>query len=173
MLTGVITIIYKNKGSPHKLENYRPLSLLNTDYKILAKTLANRMKEVVGTIISPTQTYSIPGREITDTICAIRDVVHRMEKEGQRRIVLSIDFCSKAFDRVEHNFLEQTMTKFGFGNRMVKWVSLIYKNAKSCVKINGALTDAFPLERSVRQGCPMSSLLYSIAAEPRATLVKK
>ncbi len=169
---GVITILYKNKGSPLKLENYRPLSLLNTDYKILTKVLANRIKEVVGSIVSPSQAYSIKGRDITDTICTIRDVVEGMGKDGKGGLVLSIDL-NKAFDRVEHSFIEQTMGKFGFGERIQKWIKLIYENAKSCVKVNGILTDPFPLERSVRQGCPLSALLYSITAEPLATLIKK
>lgn len=68
--------------------------------------------------------------------------------------MLSIDL-HKAFDRVEHSFIEQTMGKFGFGERIQKWIKLIYENAKSCVKVNGMLTDPFPLERSVRQGCPL------------------
>ncbi len=169
---GVITILYKNKGSPLSLGNYRPLSLLNTDYKILTKVLTNRIKEVVGNIISQNQAYSIPGRDITDTICTIRDVVDSLDKDGEGGIVLSIDL-NKAFDRVEHSFIEQTMRRFGFGERILRWISLLYNNAKSCVKVNGVLTDPFPLERSVRQGCPLSALLYSITAEPLATLIKK
>ncbi|XDV53672.1 hypothetical protein PO909_022110 [Leuciscus waleckii] len=169
---GVITILYKNKGSPLSLGNYRPLSLLNTDYKILTKVLTNRIKEVVGNIISQNQAYSIPGRDITDTICTIRDVVDSLDKDGEGGIVLCIDL-NKAFDRVEHSFIEQTMRRFGFGERILRWISLLYNNAKSCVKVNGVLTDSFPLERSVRQGCPLSALLYSITAEPLATLIKK
>ncbi len=134
--------------------------------------LANRIKEVVGSIVSPSQAYSIKGRDITDTICTIRDVVEGMGKDGKGGLVLSIDL-NKAFDRVEHSFIEQTMGKFGFGERIQKWIKLIYENAKSCVKVNGILTDPFPLERSVRQGCPLSALLYSITAEPLATLIKK
>ncbi len=65
------------------------------------------------------------------------------------------------------------MRRFGFGERILRWISLLYNNAKSCVKVNGVLTDPFPLERSVRQGCPLSALLYSITAEPLATLIKK
>ncbi len=84
-----------------------------------------------------------------------------MDKDGEGGIVLSIDL-NKAFDRVEHSFIEQTMRRFGFGERILRWISLLYNNAKSCVKVNGVLTDPFPLERSVRQGCPLSALLYSI-----------
>ena len=170
MSTGLISVLYKNKGSKLQLGNYRGLSLLNTDYKVLAKILANRIKSVVGTIVSSTQTYSIPGRDIADTIGSVRDVVRHMKEEGG--VVLSVDF-NKAFDRVEHEFMFRALERFGFGDRLVKWIRLLYSNAKSRVKCNGVLTDSFRLERSVRQGCPLSALLYSITAEPLATMLKK
>lgn len=88
---GVITILYKNTGNPFKLENYRPLSLLNSDYKILTKILANRIKRVIGNIISPNQAYSIPGRDITDTICTIRDVVRSMGNDRDGGVILCLD----------------------------------------------------------------------------------
>lgn len=168
---GMITILYKNKGSKMKLENYRPLSLLNTDYKILTKVLANRIKGVVGGIISESQAYSIPGRDIVDTVCTIRDVVESMGRDGEGGMILCMDL-NKAFDRVEHSFIVQVMRRFGFGKKMVDWIKLVYGNARSCVKINGVLTKSFKLERSVRQGCPLSALLYSITAEPLAMVVK-
>lgn len=170
MSMGVVTILYKKRGSKLKLENYRPLSLLNTDYKIIAKVLASRMKKVIGGIIASTQTYSVPGRDITDTICTIRDVAHYMQK-NKGGILLSLDL-NKAFDRVDHHFLFKTMERFGFGERMVSWIELLYRNAKSCVKCNGVLTNTFPLERSVRQGCPLSAILYTISMEPLAALIK-
>ena len=77
MVTGLITILYKNKGSNLKLENYRPISLLHSDYKTLAKILANRKKLVLNDIIAPTQNYSVPGRDIADTI---RDVINKIVK---------------------------------------------------------------------------------------------
>lgn len=121
----------------------------------------------------PSQAYSIVGRDIADTICTISDVVENMGKDGKWGLVLSVDL-NKAFDRVEHSFIEQTMVRYGFGDRIRKWIKLIYDNARSMqCKINGVLTDSFPLERSVRRGCPLSALLYSITAEPLASLIKK
>ncbi len=79
---GVITILYKNKGSPLSLGNYRPLSLLNTDYKILTKVLNQQNKRSSGEYNITNQAYSIPGRDITDTICTIRDVVDSLDKDG-------------------------------------------------------------------------------------------
>lgn len=172
MVTGMITILYKNKGSKVKLENYRPISLLNVDYKILAKILANRMKRVLHDIIAPTQNYSVPGRDIADTINTIRDVIHKMNGDKIGGIVLSIDL-NKAFDRVEHDFMFRALERFGFGNKIIRWIKLLYRNAKSRVKCNGVLTDSFTLERSVRQGCPLSALLYVLSAEPLAAFLKK
>lgn len=77
LVTGVITEIHK-KGKKNNMANYRPLSILNADYKILAKILANRMKGVIGMVVSQTQAYSIPGRDIADTTSSIRDVIEHM-----------------------------------------------------------------------------------------------
>ena len=168
---GVISIIYEKKGSRLDLENYRPISLLNTDYKILTKVLANRIKRVIGNIVQTTQSYSIPGRDIAHTIATLRDVIEHMKQDGQGGMVLGIDW-NKAFDRVEHRFLFRVLEKVGFGERMVGWVRRLYESAKSRVKVNGVLTNQFDVERSVRQGCPLSALLYSIVVEPLAMLIK-
>ena len=171
MTMGIIPLVFK-KGKKESLENYRPISLLNTDYKILMKILANRFKEVLASIIEPTQAYSVPGREVSDTVRTISDVIEWMKTDGQGGIVLSLDF-NKAFDRVEHHFLFKVLGRMGFGARMLTWVKLLYGSAKSRVKVNGLLTDPFRLERSVRQGCPLSSILYSIVAEPLAAPLKQ
>ncbi len=171
MTLGLITLIFK-KGKKDELTNYRPITLLNNDYKILMKIFANRVKQILHTIIEPTQAYSVPGREVTDTVCTIRDVVEYLKETGQPGILLALDF-NKAFDRVEHQFMFNVLKKVGFGNRFIQWVKLLYSKATGKVKCNGVITDAFPLERSVRQGCPLSSILYTIIAEPLGTLLKK
>ena len=171
MVEGVIATVYKKKGSKLDLENYRPISLLNVDYKILTKVLANRVKGVIGEIVQPTQSYSIPGRDISDTIATVRDVIEYLKRDGRGGIVVGIDW-NKAFDRVEHEFLFKVLERFGFGEGLVGWVRRLYGSAKSCVKVNGVLTDRFEVERSVRQGCPLSALLYAISVEPLASLIK-
>lgn len=161
---GIVTLIFK-KGEKKLLSNYRPISLLNTDYKIFTKILANRLKTVINSIIGPTQAYSIPGRDISDTINTIRDTVSCLNKEGG--ILLGVDL-EKAFDRVEHPFLWAVLERFGFGPIFIKRIKMMYSGAKSRVKCNGLLTNSFELGRSVRQGCPLSALLYSLVAEPLA-----
>ena len=168
MTIGLVSIIYK-KGSRDKLENYRPLTMLNGDYKILAKVLANRIKGVIGTVVGSTQAYSIPGRDIADTISSIRDTITHM-KGNNIGIVASLDL-NKAFDRVDHGYLYKVLDKVGFGNRMIGWIRRMYERAASKIKINGIVTEEFRLERSVRQGCPLSALLYALSAEPLAALI--
>lgn len=165
----VVTLLFK-KGDRSCLTNYRPISLLNVDYKILAKVLAGRLKSVIGSVIHPSQAYSVPGRDISDTVLSLRYVLRQMHATGG--IHVSVDF-NKAFDRVEHSFLWAVLSKLGFGARFVNWLRLMYSFAVSKVKINGFLTDSFPLKRSVRQGCPLSSLLYTLAAEPLAAMLRR
>ena len=166
---GLVSMIYK-KGSKGRLENYRPLTMLNVDYKILARVIAGRLKNVIDKVVGDRQAYSIPGRSIIDTICSIRDIMEYM-RERKGGIVLSLDL-NKAFDRVNHRYLFEVLRAVGFGVRMRAWIARMYRGACSCVKVNGLITDTFRIERSVRQGCPMSALLYAIVAEPLAMLLE-
>ncbi len=161
---GVVKLIYKKKGDIADLKNYRPITMLNTDFKILAKILANRLKKVLPNIIQTNQAYAIPGRDITDTISSIRDVVSYMITEKKSGYVISLDL-EKAFDRVEHEYLFKIVQQFGFGDNFLKWLKILYKDSKSQVKCNGFITEIFKITRSIRQGCTLSALLYSLVAE--------
>lgn len=163
----VVTLVFK-KGNRSNLGNYRPISLLNVDYKIIAKVLSNRLRGVIGSVVGPTQAYSIPGRDISDVLLSLKYVLSQMHSTGG--IHVSVDF-SKAFDRVEHGFLFSVLGKLGFGSGFIDWLRLLYMSAVSKVKVNGSLTDCFPLKRSVRQGCPLSAFLYSLVAEPLAAML--
>lgn len=165
MKKGMIKIIYKNKGDKEDLKNYRPLSMLNTDYKILAKILANRMKKVIPNIITTNQAYSVLNRDISDTVCNIRDLVWYIKEKGEKGYLISVDL-EKAFDRVEHSYLFDLIERFGFGKNFIRWMKCLYNGIFSCVKVNGFLTDFIKITRSIRQGCPLSALLYTIVAEP-------
>ena len=165
---GIIAIFYKNKGEKERLENYRPISLLNTDYKIITKILANRLKTVIDTIIGKTQTYSIPDRNIGDTIITLTEINRQMGSKGG--IWLGLDM-EKAFDRVEHEYLFNVLERMGFGEKFKKWIKILYTDVKSQIKCNGLLSDYIDIERSIRQGCPLSAMLFSVAIEPLAELI--
>ena len=169
--TSITTIIYKFKGELYILANYRPISLINVDIKILTATLKNRLKNVLPTIIHHSQT-AVVGRKIDHTVHMLRDLIDLVDKEDSQGAFLFID-QEKAFDRVNHDFLYKTMETFGIGQSFIDWVKIIYSNATTKVKINGHLTANIPLKRGVRQGCPLSSLLYVLVIEILALALRK
>ena len=160
---GVITLIYK-KGDRTKLANWRPVSLLTTDYKILTKVLANRLTTVLPTLIHTDQTACVRGRTINDNVSLIRDAIIHANKTNKALAVISVDQL-KAFDRVNHDFLIKTLTKFGFGPQYIRWIQTLYTNITSTVKVNGWFTAYIDLQRGLRQGCPLSAPLYILTAE--------
>ena len=168
--TSVIKIIYKKTGEIFLLTNYRPISLLNVDIKILTKALANRLKYILPSIIHASQT-AIYGRKIDQTIHMIRDLIEIANKEDEQAAFIFLD-QEKAFDRVNHEFLYKTMKAFGIGDEFIQWVRKIYSNASSVLNINGFLTEQIPLKRGVRQGCPLSALLYVLVIEVLAIQIR-
>ena len=160
---GIISLLYK-KNDRTKLANWRPISLLTTDYKILAKALAVRLRGVISNIINTDQTANIPGRTINDNVSLIRDALRYANDNNTPLALITIDQL-KAFDRVDHHFLFQTLTKFGFGPNFIQWIKTLYTDTTSSVKVNGWFTAFFHLQRGLRQGCPLSAPLYVIMAE--------
>uniref|UniRef100_A0A9J7XN67 Reverse transcriptase domain-containing protein n=1 Tax=Cyprinus carpio carpio TaxID=630221 RepID=A0A9J7XN67_CYPCA len=169
---GITKLIYKRKGEKLDLKNYRPITMLNTDLKILAKVLANRLKEVMPSIIETNQAYGVKGRDIADITMSIRDTIWYMKEKNADAYVISLDF-EKAFDRVEHGYLFDVLKKFGFGGDFIKWIEILYKGALTRIKCNGFLTECFKITRSIRQGCPLSALLYSLVSELLGLAIKQ
>ena len=162
---GVITLL--KKGGRHVwegLDDYRPITLLNTELKILARVLANRLQLVISDLIGSEQTFAVKGRSIQDNLHLIREVLEGIE-DGTEAALISLD-QSKAFDRVDHRFLATVLETAGFKPEFRRWISMMYHNPQAVVQVNGRRSTVFAVERSVRQGCPLSPLLYVLALEP-------
>ena len=162
---GVITLL--KKGGRHVwegLDDYRPITLLNTELKILARVLANRLQRVISDLIGPEQTFAVKGRSIQDNLHLIREVLEGIEDDTEAALI-SLD-QSKAFDRVDHRFLASVLETAGFKPEFRRWISMMYHNPQAVVQVNGRRSEVFAIERSVRQGCPLSPLLYVLALEP-------
>ena len=160
----VINLLPKKKDLAD-LANWRPVSLLNNDYKILAKLLANRLKECIGGVVCEDQTYCVPGRSIHDNVSLIRDVIDYSNENDLPLAVVGLDE-KKGFDNVDHDYLFDTLGAMGFGNRFLDYIKVLYCGSENLVKICGSLTAPFSFENGIRQGCPLSGLIYSIAIEP-------
>ena len=168
---GVISLLFK-KGDRTLLKNWRPVTLLNTDYKILTKALANRLQEVLPLIVHTDQTSSIKGRTINDNTRLLHDVITYANEKDISLALISVDQL-KAFDRVSHEFLFKSLESFGFGPNFIQWIKVIYNSVSSSVKTNGWLTAFINLERGLRQGCALSMPLYVLTAETMAINIRE
>ncbi len=101
----------------------------------------------------------------------VRDLLDMIDKTNETRILVTLD-QEKAFDRVDHGFLMRTLAKLGFGPIFYQWVSLFYNNVFSRIICNGKLSDPVFLVRGVRQGCPLSPLLYVLVSEVLSTQIR-
>ena len=167
--TTAVRILFK-KTDRLDLKYYRPISLLNVDLKVITKTLANRLSKVLPGIVNDNQ-KCIPGRNISDNLHTTIDVIKYANKKNLKAAVLLLD-QEKAFDRVNHDFLFKTLKHFGFGNNFTSWIKTLYSDIYSRIKINGFLTDPIRIERGVRQGCPLSAMLFVLMGEVLGDLIR-
>ena len=160
----IINLIPKKGKDPLYLNNWRPISLLNSDYKILAKCIALRLNKVIPSIISSDQTGFVQGRFIGENIRLTLDMIDYINQNNLSGFLLLVDF-EKAFDKLEWEFIFHALRFFNFGPDLISWVKVLYKDISSCIINNGHATDFFPVRCGVRQGCPLSPLLFNIGIE--------
>ena len=169
---GVICLIPKDDSDLTELSNWRPLTLLNVDYKILAKAIGQRIESKLSSLIHSDQTGFIKGRFIGQNVRLLNDIMEYTEAKNLPGILLFIDF-RKAFDTIEWNFLHKCIELYNFGPNIRKWISILYNNVESDVMNAGFMTNYFKVSRGVRQGCPLSPLLFVLAVEMLALKIRQ
>ena len=164
--SGIITLIYK-KGDPREVRNYRPITLLNVDYKIFAHMLVSRLKVCIDDIVTPCQLGFVPGREITESLHFLKLLQAKLDEDDLEGLIVALDW-EKAFDRVSWDYLHQATEALGFGKEMRGWIEMIY-NKKApplrSIRANGIVSDQFEIRSGVPQGCPASPLIFLLVAE--------
>ena len=153
----VITLIHKGKDlSRDNLKNWQPISLTNSDYKLLAKCLALRLGDIINDVVSGDQVGYLKVCRVSMLLRLIDDVTDQLNVRQKPGLLLTIDYC-QAFDRISKDFMIHTLKKRGFGPDFVKWVSVLMADAKSCV--------AYCVEAGIRQSCPFSPLAFVLVVE--------
>ena len=170
MKSSVTRLVHK-KDDRRNLKNWRPISLLNVDYKICSKALSLRLCKVLGSIVDPDQTCSVPGRCISSNLALLRDTLDFIERTDETGILVSLD-QEKAFDRVNRFFLMNLLEQFGFGPSFCSWIFTLYNGAYMRILVNDFLSDPVPLLRGVGQGDALSPMLYVLCIEVLACRIR-
>ena len=155
-----------------EIRNWRPISLLNSDYKIYAKILANRLQPFLEKIISPQQSAYIKGRSIMNNTKTICDVIAYTDKKKISGLLACIDF-EKAFDSLDHRALKDILKQFGFTIKFIEMIEIVFKDIKTQILLNGNLLDTFSVKNDIRQGCHVSVLLFIIVQEFYKLLIEQ
>lgn len=170
----IITLIPKSGAPSMSQKGWRPISLLNVDFKIISAAVANRLKNVISQLISPSQTAYIHGRFIGENTRLMYDVIEHLKQVSEPGIAMAIDFES-AFDTVSWEFLSDALDTYNFGPYFRKLISVLYLNPElnSRIVLDGYLGSKIQMERGIRQGDPVSGYLFNLAIEPLANQLKK
>lgn len=166
------TVLLHKKGDRDQPANYRPISLVNCDVKILTAVLANRLQPCADLLVHHDQTGFIRGRSITHNIQRLEDLLEFSRRHKPQAVVALLDF-EKAFDRVDHSFLLSTLRKMGLPSRFCCMVQCLYSGRRSKLLVNGGLSEPFHINRGVLQGDPLSPLLFVLALEPMCNSLRK
>ncbi|KAJ0901627.1 putative RNA-directed DNA polymerase [Helianthus annuus] len=166
-----IALIPKSKD-PIEIANFRPISLVSSFYKILAKMLANRLKLVMDGLSSPTQSAFVGGRNILDSPLIMSEIVTWAKKSKKKLLILKVDF-EKAYDSINWKFLLRIMEKMAFPDKWICWIRSCLVSGRVSVLVNGSPTKEFNFKRGLRQGDPLSPFLFVIAMEIISILMNR
>ena len=167
----VIKLIGKKDRYKRLIKNWRPISSLNVDSKLISKSLANRLQYVISNLVSENQSAYVSNRFISEGGRLISDILEITDSLQINGLLMTIDI-EKAFDSLNHFFLVSVLKQYGFGDEFIKWIKKLLKNQESCVLNSGKTTRYFKLERGTRQSDQISGYLFILVLETVFTLIK-
>ena len=161
---GIISLLSKPNKDSRYVKNKRPLTLQNSDCKIIAKALDNRLRTYLPEIIDPAQTGFLKGRNIACNLRKSIDLIEYTKNSNTPAMILSVDM-EKCFDKIDYTAIFGALRYFNFGETFIKWVRLFFNDYQVCTQNFGYLSEFFSKGRSVNQGCVISPSLFLLTSE--------
>jgi exonuclease III len=169
---GILSLVPKKDKNITLLKNWRPLTLLNCDYKIFAKTMAKRLQTVLDIVIDQDQSGCIKGRSALANIRSTLDVINFAEEYNTHGLIAMVDY-EKAFDTVKWSFMLKCLKTLNFGEFFINCVKTMYEDINTSILNNGFLSSTFKPQRGIKQGCPISANLFVILVEFLADAIRQ
>lgn len=165
-------VLIPKKHQPLSPNDYRPISLTNTTYKIIMKILSNRMKPFLSKLLTPFQSAFLSGKMAADNIIIAQEAVHTLKTRPSARnwMLLKLDM-EKAFDRMEWDFLHQVLQLYGFPTATINLIMNAIQTSSMSLLVNGQHSPPFKPTRGLRQGCPLSPYLFNLGTNILSTLL--
>ncbi|GJZ96287.1 RNA-directed DNA polymerase, eukaryota [Tanacetum coccineum] len=158
-----IALIPKNHD-PKFVNDYRPISLIGSLYKVVTKILATRLSSIISGLISDVQTAFLPNRQILDGPFIINELLSWCKHKKQQAMVFKVDFA-KAYDSIRWDFLEDVLRAFGFGSKWCSWIRGCLHSGMASVLLNGSPTSEFQFHCGLKQGDPLAPYLFILIME--------
>ena len=153
-LNTIFLVLIPKKVGAEDLRDFRPISLVGNLYKWLAKVSANRLKKVVGKVVSKAQRAFMEGRQILDVVLIENEAIDSILKNNENDVMCKLDI-EKTYDNVDRSFLFTIMQKMGFGEKWIRWIKWCISTASFSMLINGTSKGFFQSSRGLRQGDPL------------------
>eukprot|EP00253_Pinus_taeda_P035638 PITA_35638 len=170
-ITSTFIVLIPKANNPSSFYEYHPISLCNCIYKIIAKIISNQMRPILSKHISLEQFAFLQDRQIYEVVGTAQKVLHTLHTRKCKCMVLKVDL-SKSFDRVNWLYIRMLLTHLGFPFTYIKWIMSCITNIPFSVLVNGSASPFFLSERGLRQGYPLSLLLFLLAMERLSRMIK-